>query len=139
MRFAKMPTLVASAEASSIESTRSVSIHLCSRRYQDLRVVMIIAFPTATFRNVFHISRFIFASIPVENSSMRIHDGFPETNHQSALEVLRMRAYVPMSAIARDSFRWFPPESLLARRSAYKWSDVACIKFSTLLFSSSPR
>ena len=45
-----------------------------------LRVVMTIAFPTATFLSVLHMSRFIFASTPVENSSMRITDGLPVKN-----------------------------------------------------------
>ena len=43
----------------------------------DARVVMTTAFPTATFLNVPHISRFILASIPVENSSMSTTEGLP--------------------------------------------------------------
>ena len=37
------------------------------------------AFPTATFLNVPHISLFVLASMPVENSSMRTTEGLPET------------------------------------------------------------
>ena len=48
-----------------------------NQQARHLRVVMTIAFPTATFLSVLHISRFIFASTPVENSSMRITDGLP--------------------------------------------------------------
>ncbi len=50
---------------------------MLEERLNNVRVVMIIALPTATFLNVPHMSRFILASIPVENSSMRIQDGLP--------------------------------------------------------------
>ena len=43
----------------------------------DARVVMTTAFPTATFLNVPHMSLFILASIPVENSSMSTTEGLP--------------------------------------------------------------
>lgn len=43
-----------------------------------VRVVMMTAFPTATLRKVCHMSRFIFGSIPVENSSMRTTAGLPK-------------------------------------------------------------
>ena len=41
------------------------------------RVVMTTAFPIAIFLKTDHISRFIFASIPVLNSSMSKFVGFP--------------------------------------------------------------
>lgn len=50
-----------------------------SSRYA--RVVITTALPIATFRKVPHISRFILASIPVENSSIRITEGFPKENY----------------------------------------------------------
>lgn len=79
------------------------------------------ALSTATALNVRHISLFFLASIPVENSSMRTTDG------------------LPINAIASDSFLWFPPESLLANRSAYTFNPVASRSESTLVRSSSGR
>ena len=46
-------------------------------RRDHVRVVMMTALPIDTLRRVCHISRFIFGSIPVENSSMRMTVGFP--------------------------------------------------------------
>ena len=43
------------------------------------RVVITTALPIATLRRVFHISLFIFASIPVENSSIKTHAGLPRS------------------------------------------------------------
>lgn len=48
-----------------------------SKPKDDLRVVMMTALPTDTFRRVFHMSRFILGSMPVENSSMRTTAGLP--------------------------------------------------------------
>jgi hypothetical protein len=53
----------------------------------------------ASARSVPHISRFMRASTPDENSSMSTTAGSP------------------MSAIASASLRWLPPESALAARS----------------------
>jgi hypothetical protein len=84
------------------------------------RVVITTAFPAATARSVPHISRFIFASTPEENSSMSTTAG------------------LPMSAIASASFRWLPPLKRLASRSAYPASPAATNIASTLLLSSVP-
>ena len=46
-------------------------------RRDYIRVVIMTALPIDTLRRVCHISRFIFGSIPVENSSMRMTVGFP--------------------------------------------------------------
>ena len=73
-----MPALFASAEASSIESAlfqKRVSRRVNQKRYS--RVVITTAFPIATFLKTDHMSRFIFASIPVLNSSMSKFVGFP--------------------------------------------------------------
>ncbi len=89
MRFAMIPTLFASVDASSIESSHASSdIDTRLGLGQHSRVVITIAFPTATFFSVRHISLFIFASTPLENSSISSTLGFPT------------------SAIASASFRW---------------------------------
>ena len=74
-----MPALFASAEASSIESVspRQERASQWVNRKHHSRVVMTTAFPTATFLKTDHMSRFIFASIPVLNSSMSRFVGFP--------------------------------------------------------------
>ena len=91
------------------------------------------ALPTEILLSVSHISRFILASMPVENSSMSITGGFPG---RSIVKYGQCSSYnnnsIPISAIAKDSFRWFPPDSLLARRSAYCFKEVASIMLSTL-------
>ena len=94
--------------------------HHSNTKNRNLRVVIITALPLATLRSVCHISRFILGSIPVENSSMSKTDGFP------------------MSAIASESFLWFPPESLLASRSAYIFKAVPWSMASILSSSSWP-
>jgi len=73
-----MPALFASAEASSIESMLHQKLGSRQVNWDGYsRVVMTTAFPIATFLKTDHISRFIFASIPVLNSSMSKFVGFP--------------------------------------------------------------
>lgn len=105
IRFARMPTLFANADASSIESFYEMSCE-SNNVYRHLRVVMTMALPTEILLSVSHISRFILASMPVENSSMSITGGFPG---RSIVKYGQCSSYnnnsIPISAIAKDSFR----------------------------------
>jgi hypothetical protein len=65
--------------------------------------VIITAFPRATFLSVFHKPRFIFASIPVENSSIKMTEGLPEQYISIASKYITER-YLPIKAIASASF-----------------------------------
>lgn len=100
-----MPTLFANADASSIESFYEMSCE-SNNVYRHLRVVMTMALPTEILLSVSHISRFILASMPVENSSMSITGGFPG---RSIVKYGQCSSYnnnsIPISAIAKDSFR----------------------------------
>jgi hypothetical protein len=83
--LARIPTLLARADASSMESEACASVyHPVTLESDYSRVVMMTALPTDTFLSVVHMSRFILASIPVENSSINMTEGLPRAQYNSA-------------------------------------------------------